>query len=178
MLLERIRAQNDILYPQRPTRINRLWKQRIQHHHRRIQLLQNRHTPLINRHELLPRPRHDSPRQDGPIRLAGGVKAHPVQIKRVAGIEVVLLLQGLSHGEAWDGMEGGLSSRRGGCVGEEVDGTGVELRDGIVEGGEGGDVDVVGGSKEEFMGDGQAERGLAQFAVGEEEDGLLVHLRC
>lgn len=46
-----------------------------------------------------------------------------------------------------------------------------------MEGSEGGDVDIVGRPKEEFMGDGQAERGLAQFAVGEEEDGLLVHLR-
>ena len=39
-------------------------------------------------------------------------------------------------------------------------------------------MDVVRGTEEEFMGDGQAERGLAQFAVGEEEDCLLVHLRC
>lgn len=75
-------------------------------------------------------------------------------------------------------MEGGLSSRyEGGGEGEEVDGAGVELRDGIVEGSEGGDVDVVRWTEEEFMGNGQAERGLAQFTVGEEEDGLLIHLR-
>ena len=97
MLLERIRTQNDVLHLQRPTSINRLRKQRIQHHHRRIQLFQNRHTLPIDRHILLPRPRRDSPRQDRPVRPAGRVEAHPVQVKRVAWVEVVVLLQGLAH---------------------------------------------------------------------------------
>ena len=39
-------------------------------------------------------------------------------------------------------------------------------------------MDIVRRPGEEFMGDGQTERGLAQFAVGEEDNGLLVHLRC
>lgn len=45
--------------------------------------------------------------------------------------------------------------------GEEGDGAEVELGYGAAEGSEGGDVDGVGWAEEEFVGDGQADGGLA-----------------
>lgn len=169
MLLERVRAQDNIFFLQLTTRINSLSKQRIHDNQRWIDSIHDLLAATIDCHVLLTRPRRQSPNQHVTVRLDGRVVAQAMQLERVRRVKAATLLQSLTHREARDDMERGctdrLTSRR-----QKGSGTYIQLRHGITKRLERGDMHVVCGLMKQLVSDGQTEGGLAQLTVGEEED--------
>lgn len=162
MLLERVRTQHHKPLPNRPYRIQRRRKQWIHNNQVRMNPPNHIQTLPVYRNILLPAPRRHNLRQHILVRLAGSLEAQTVETEGLAGVEMVALLQGLFHGRAGEDVEGCWADSGGARGdGEEGDGAEVKLGDGAAEGREGGDVDGVGWAEEEFVGNSQADRGLA-----------------